>query len=188
MYDLPPTTKKELLLISVILVISFIYSVSLNISKNIPAIISGVVSGVVTGVILYLVFNYIIIKRPKVRLYVEDSKPKLNEDQQFLLRFYLNNTGNTCAKDIQLTVDFHNLEVVRNEGKFIPLDRHRGNKPSIQFNNPKTLYNYPTLTNCYIGEVSFRVKNLSEETFIVYDVVGEDMEYFKDIIKIKPQE
>ena len=155
----------------------------------IGGIIEGVTSGIVVGIILYFIFDKILIKRPKVRLYVSPIEPDLDVDNEFKLEFYLHNIGNANAKNVLLTMEFNGLEVAEViEGKFKPIDRHRGGKPSLQFDLlEKALHPRKEIRNMFIGEVLFKLKETKKEIDIEYDVVADDMNFFKDIYKIKPK-
>lgn len=155
----------------------------------IAEIIGGVVSGIVVGFILYLVFDKILIKRPKVRLYISPDEPDLDEDNEFKLEFYLHNIGDANAKNVLLTMEFNGLEVVEViEGKFKSIDRHRGGKPSLQFDLvERVLHPRKEIRNIFIGEVLFKLKEPRKEIEIEYDVVADDMKFFKDIYRIKPK-
>jgi len=130
--------KKYFFIFIGLFIISIIFSIILSIlriflgfsqEKFNEIIIAGIFQSILSGVILYFIFNEIFVKRPKVRLYVEPSKLASGE---LSLKFYLNNTGDLFAKNILLTAQFENLNMLKIENvKLKDISRHRSGKPAI---------------------------------------------------------
>lgn len=152
-------------------------------------IIGGIASGLIVAIGLYFIFDKFLIKRPKVRLYISPNEPDVDKDNEFKLEFYLHNIGNSNAKNVLLTMEFSGLEVIEViEGKFKPLDRHRGGKPSLQFDLvERVLHPRKEIRNIFIGEVLFKLKEPKEEIWIDYDIVADDMKFFRDVYRIRPK-
>lgn len=159
-------------------------------------VIGDSIAGIIAGVVLYWILNYYLIKKPKVRLYTENNSPKIIEGKnEFKLKFYINNKSNSAAKNMRLTAEFYNLEILkgkRADGEgFRRLDFFglRSN-PSIQFDyfgiHNNIVYNYPDEKNTYIGEILFKIKEPSKKIWLKYDIVAENMSYFKHEYEITP--
>ena len=155
----------------------------------ITEIIGGIASGLIVAIGLYFIFDRILIKRPKVRLYISPDEPEADKDSEFKLEFYLHNIGDSNAKNVLLTMEFNGLEIVEIiEGNFKTIDRHRGGRPSLQFDLVnRVLHPRKETRNIFIGEVLFKFKKPNEKIEVEYDVVADDMKFFKDIYKIKPK-
>jgi hypothetical protein len=187
--------KKYLLIIAGILIISVIFSIILYFLKLLlgfsqekfnEIIIAGISQSILSGVILYFIFNEIFVKKPKVRLCVESSIPVSGE---LLLKFYINNTGDLLAKNILLTAQFENLEILEIKSpNFINISHFRSGRPAIQFDNSEStgiLHAYPKIRNSYIGEILFKIKDTKERIEVKYDIIAEQMDFFSDNLIIK---
>jgi len=187
--------KKYLFVLIGILIIFIIFSIFLFFLKKIlgfsqekfnEIILGGFSQSVLSSVFLYFIFNELLIKRPKVRLYVEPRTIDI-KDGEFSLKFYINNTGYSTAKNILLTAQFNNLEIIKFvDGNFKDISKHRGGLAAIQFDkNIGVLHAYPEIRNSYIGEILFKIKERKNRIDIKYDVVAEQMELFEDTISLK---
>jgi len=151
--------------------------------------IGGIISGLIVAIGVYFIFDKILIKRPKVRLYIEPNGPKLDNEGKFILKFYLHNIGNANAKNVLLTIEFDNLEIVEiPKGNFKRIDKHRGDTPSVQLDlGERVLHPRREIRNFYIGEILFKLKKPQKEIEIEYDLVADDMKFFKDAYRIRPK-
>lgn len=158
--------------------------------ENIIAnIIGGIFAGISVSIAMYFIFDKILIKRSKVKLYIEPNRLNLeNENSEFELKFYLHNIGNSIAKNILFTANFPNLEVI-NFYKFTPLDKFRGGTPSIQYHLPESrgvLHPHPKHPrNTYIGKILSKLKKSKKEIKIEYDINAESMIFYNGIYKIR---
>lgn len=125
-------------------------------------------------------------QQPIVRLYIEPNVINLeNKDSEFALRFYVQNNGNLMTKNIILTMGFSGLEIVKDYSNFRRIDQHRDGTPSIQFNSgPIPLYPVKN-RNTYIGEMTFRLREVKGQINIRYDIVAENMSFLNGMYPIK---
>ena len=183
---------KKYFLISIgILIIFVIFSISLLILKLFlgfsqekfnEIILAGLYQSTLSGVILYIIFNELFVKRPKLRLYIE---PKEVKSKEFKLDFYIKNIGNLSAKDALLIMSFPDLEIIGEifiGGKSKRIDYLYGNTHTIQINCDKPIYQFGK-GNQQIASLQFRLKEL-KEIKIRYVVEAERVDYFEGIYKI----
>ena len=152
-----------LLIISIVfIIILFILKLLLGFSqeKFNETIMAGIFQTILSSLILYVVFDTVFVKRPKVRLVIESQK---TSNDELILKFYLNNTGDLLAKNILLTAQFENLNILKiRDNKFKDISELRSHMPAIQFDGQSVLHAYPKVRNSYIGEVGFKIKDLKK--------------------------
>jgi len=144
---------------------------------------------------LYILFSKLVDlifhkkQKPIVRLYSENNRPILKEkENEFELKFYLNNKSNSAARSIRLTADFYNLEILTLSKKFKRLPRGFFDGDSaIQYDYPGVIYNYPNENNTCIGKILFKIKDKNQKTYLNYDIVAENMSYFRELYYITPR-
>lgn len=152
-------------------------------------IIGGIVSGLVVALGAYFILDRILIRKAKVRLYIEPNEPVLDKNREFSLNFYLHNVGNANAKNTLLTMEFNGVEIKEiQEGKLIRIDQHRGNKPSAQLDLlERVIHPRKETRNVYIGKILFKLTGVKEGVSVEYDLVADTMKFFKDIYRIRPK-
>lgn len=149
----------------------------------IAEIVGGIISGLIIAVGLYFVFDKIIVKKAKLRLYIEPNNINSNE---FTLNFYIKNIGSFNAKNTLLIMSFPDLEII--EESFTGEKRHKridylyGNTPTVQINFDRPIFRYDK-SNQHIASIKFRYKG-TKEIAIRYSVEAENMDYFEDVYRI----
>jgi len=74
-----------------------------------------------------------------------------------ILRLFVKNKGSIAAKNIRLTIELKDTEIINNEG-FTRVDDLYGGIPTIQYDTDKLVY--PGGGNSCIGEIIIRKKDL----------------------------
>ena len=146
-------------------------------------IIGGIISGLITAAGLYFIFDKIVVKKSKLRLYIEPNEIK---NEEFKLDFYIKNIGNLSANDALLIISFPDLEIIEElitgEKEHKRIDYLYGKTPTIQINFDKPIYQYGK-ANQHIASIKFRSTGI-KEIKIRYSVEAENMDYFEGVYKI----
>jgi hypothetical protein len=180
--------KKIFLYVFLILLISVIFSLLFSLLKGVlgfsqekfnEIVMAGFFQSILSGTVLYFIFNEFLVKRPKLRLYIEPNK--INE-KEFILDFYIKNIGNFSAKDTIITISFPDLIIIEQFKGGERIDSLRGNTPTIQMSS-KSIHPRGG-SNQQIAKIKFRFSKIKKEIEIRYDVEAENMDYFEGIYKI----
>lgn len=186
------TIKKYLFIIFGILAIFIIFSIIIFIVKIYlgfsqekfnELILAGLFQSILSGGILYIIFSELLVRRSKLRLYIE---PKEITDKKFTLHFYIKNIGNSNAKDTLLIISFPDLEIIeeyiKGKKEHTRIDYLYGDTATVQINFDKPIYQYGK-ANQHIADIMFKFKKI-KEIKIRYSVEAENMDYFESTYKI----
>lgn len=184
--------KKYLFIIFGILVIFIIFSIVLFIvkislgfsqEKFNELILAGLFQSILSGGILYFIFSELLVRRPRLRLYVEPNEIR---DKEFLLHFYIKNIGDSNAKDALFIISFPDLEIIKEyitgEKEHKRIDYLYGNTSTIQINFNKPIYQH-NKANQPMADISFRFKKI-KDIEMRYSIEAENMDYFEGSYKI----
>lgn len=120
-------------------------------------------------------------RKPVLLLIFEIIKVNIQDSKYvFTLRVFISNTGKAVAKYTGVTASFDNLDIINiPKGAAQRIDDIRGNLPSLQWDYVDSVI-HPTGVKIRIWDIELKVKDNNKPFTVIYNIVAEDMDLFKD--------